>query len=49
MGLCLYCSAADHGMRDKQRYDGSPRVVYAEAVLAKAGVQARVILPITDP
>lgn len=29
------------------RYDGSPRVVYLESVLAKAGIKGRVILPIT--
>jgi len=36
-------------MNDKVRYDGSPRVVYAESVLAEAGFRARVVLPITDP
>jgi phosphonoacetate hydrolase len=41
---------ADHGMHAKQQADGSPRVIYLEEVLSAAGiVDARVVLPITDP
>ncbi len=40
---------ADHGMNDKVRKDGSPKVVFAETLLAAAGIGSRVILPITDP
>ena len=40
---------ADHGMNEKVRYDGSPRVVMLEDVLKEAGIPARVVLPITDP
>jgi len=41
---------ADHGMNDKTREDGSPRVEYIETILNKEGIsEARVILPITDP
>ena len=42
---------ADHGMKPKHLPDGSPRVVYLDAVLARmpAAKGARVILPITDP
>jgi phosphonoacetate hydrolase len=40
---------ADHGMNDKMRYDGSPRVIYLETLLNEMNVQGRIILPITDP
>ena len=41
---------ADHGMNDKTRADGSPRVEFIETLLAGEGLsEARVILPITDP
>lgn len=40
---------ADHGMNAKTEADGSPRVRYLESLLTEAGVDARVILPITDP
>ncbi len=42
---------ADHGMNDKARPDGTPRVVFLEDELeARFGVgAARVICPITDP
>jgi|TARA_B100000809_G_scaffold248757_1_gene279193 phosphonoacetate hydrolase len=40
---------ADHGMNDKTKQDGSPRVQYVESLLRDAGIAARVILPITDP
>ena len=37
-------------MNEKTRYNGSPRVVYAQSVLDAGGFAgARVILPITDP
>ncbi|KNC80402.1 TK protein kinase, partial [Sphaeroforma arctica JP610] len=40
---------ADHGMNDKVRHDNSPNVVFLESELTKHGIEARVILPITDP
>lgn len=41
---------ADHGMNDKTREDGSPRVEYLESILQESGfTEPRVILPITDP
>lgn len=41
---------ADHGMNAKTRSDGSPNVRYLTDALIAAGiVDARVILPITDP
>lgn len=41
---------ADHGMNAKQRKDGSPNVIYLEALVeAEEGPGNRVILPITDP
>jgi phosphonoacetate hydrolase len=40
---------ADHGMNDKTRPDGSPDVRFLESLLREAGIEARVILPITDP
>jgi phosphonoacetate hydrolase len=41
---------ADHGMNDKTRKDGSPRVQYLESALMEEGItEPRVILPITDP
>lgn len=39
---------ADHGMNDKTRFDGSPRVVFAEAVLHALGIGCRVVLPIAN-
>jgi predicted AlkP superfamily pyrophosphatase or phosphodiesterase len=39
---------ADHGMNDKFRYDGSPRVVWADKILKDAGVDANVLLPFGD-
>ncbi|MGH9599786.1 MAG: phosphonoacetate hydrolase [Terracidiphilus sp.] len=41
---------ADHGMNDKVKQDGSPRVQFLESFLKERGfAEARVILPITDP
>jgi len=40
---------ADHGMNSKVGFDGTPKVVYVEQVLAGAGIRNRTILPITDP
>ena len=40
---------ADHGMNDKTRADGSPNVQYLGSILEAAGIEARVILPVTDP
>lgn len=41
---------ADHGMNDKTKDDGSPRVRFLESILRESGIdEARVILPITDP
>ena len=40
---------ADHGMNDKTRADGSPNVQYLGSLLEAAGLEARVILPVTDP
>jgi phosphonoacetate hydrolase len=40
---------ADHGMNAKTGADGSPNVRYLGDVLDAGGVQAQVILPITDP
>ena len=40
---------ADHGMNDKTRADGSPNVQYLGSLLEAAGIEARVILPVTDP
>lgn len=42
-------ATADHGMNDKTRFDGSPRVTYLEPFLQQAGATGRVVLPITDP
>jgi phosphonoacetate hydrolase len=43
--------AADHGMNDKSKADGSPNVVFLQDVLDKefGNGKTRVILPITDP
>jgi phosphonoacetate hydrolase len=40
---------ADHGMNSKANADGSPNVCYLGDVLDTAGIDAHVILPITDP
>jgi len=40
---------ADHGMNAKAGPDGSPNVAYLGDALDRAGVEAHVILPITDP
>ena len=41
---------ADHGMNAKTNPDGSPKVVFIEALLKAQGIpEARVILPINDP
>lgn len=40
---------ADHGMSDKTRPGGGPAVVFAESQLRLQGIDAVVILPITDP
>jgi phosphonoacetate hydrolase len=40
---------ADHGMNPKVQPDGSPNVRYLGDVLDAAGIDAHVILPITDP
>ena len=40
---------ADHGMNDKTKADGSPNVQYLGSILETAGIEARVILPVTDP
>eukprot|EP01134_Creolimax_fragrantissima_P002259 CFRG2259T1 len=40
---------ADHGMNDKINNDNSPNVVYLQSELESHGIDARVILPITDP
>ena len=40
---------ADHGMNDKTRADGTPNVQYLGSILEAAGIEARVILPVTDP
>ena len=36
-------------MNNKCQADGSPNVLFVESLLADAGVDATVILPITDP
>lgn len=41
---------ADHGMNDKCRPDGSPNIVYLEAMLVEqVDGPLRVVLPVTDP
>ena len=40
---------ADHGMNDKTKADGSPNVQYLGSILEAAGIEGRVILPVTDP
>jgi phosphonoacetate hydrolase len=40
---------ADHGMNAKVQLDGAPNVRYLGDVLDAAGIDAHVILPITDP
>jgi phosphonoacetate hydrolase len=40
---------ADHGMNAKVQQDGAPNVRYLGDVLDAAGIEAHVILPITDP
>eukprot|EP00123_Amoebidium_parasiticum_P021733 comp7273_c0_seq1/m.2977 comp7273_c0_seq1/g.2977 ORF comp7273_c0_seq1/g.2977 comp7273_c0_seq1/m.2977 type:complete len:463 (-) comp7273_c0_seq1:160-1548(-) len=40
---------ADHGMNDKINYDGTPNVRYLESELKAAGIDAKVVCPITDP
>jgi len=40
---------ADHGMSDKTRYDGSPKIVYLQKILDEHQIRSAVILPITDP
>ena len=40
---------ADHGMNDKTKADGTPNVQYLGSILEAAGIEARVILPVTDP
>jgi phosphonoacetate hydrolase len=48
---CVVVATADHGMNDKHAADGSPNVIYLQALFDQwlgAG-KARVILPITDP
>ena len=41
---------ADHGMQSKTNPDGTPKVQFIETILKeKAGINSRVILPITDP
>ncbi len=40
---------ADHGMNDKTKADGTPNVQYLGSILESAGIEARVILPVTDP
>lgn len=48
---CTLVLTADHGMNDKHKPDGSPDVIYLQALLDEwlgAGA-AKVILPITDP
>jgi len=42
-------ATADHGMNDKINPDGSPRIRFIETLLKQEGLEARVILPITDP
>jgi len=37
---------ADHGMNDKSRYDGSPRVMFAGSVLREHGIACHILLPI---
>jgi len=47
----IVVATADHGMNDKHKADGTPQVIYLQALLDDwlgAGA-ARVILPITDP
>jgi phosphonoacetate hydrolase len=48
---CTLVLTADHGMNDKHKPDGSPDVIYLQALLDDWLGQgaARVILPITDP
>jgi phosphonoacetate hydrolase len=48
---CTLVLTADHGMNDKHQADGSPDVVYLQALLDDwlGKGEARVILPITDP
>ena len=40
---------SDHGMNAKMSLDGGPNVRYLCDELAEAGLDARVVLPITDP
>ena len=40
---------ADHGMNDKTKADGTPNVQYLGSILEAADIEARVILPVTDP
>jgi phosphonoacetate hydrolase len=48
---CTLVLTADHGMNDKHKPDGSPDVIYLQALLDDwlGEGKARVILPITDP
>ncbi len=48
---CTLVLTADHGMNDKHKPDGSPDVIYLQALLDDwlGEGRARVILPITDP
>ena len=47
---CQLGITADHGMNDKCREDGTPRVIYLEDELTKEfGEGNKVICPITDP
>jgi phosphonoacetate hydrolase len=52
---CVIALTADHGMNAKTRLDASPNVVYLQDLIdgwldhSPGKVQARVILPITDP
>jgi phosphonoacetate hydrolase len=48
---CTLVLTADHGMNDKHKADGSPDVIYLQALLDEwlGEGAARVILPITDP
>ena len=40
---------ADHGMNAKTRPDGTPNVRFLGDILTENGVEAQVVLPITDP
>lgn len=48
---CTLVLTADHGMNDKHKSDGTPDVIYLQALLDDwlGEGAARVILPITDP